>query len=65
MNFVGTSDDVDHAGELGNGAALAEGPNLGKNASPEEIASWDISIGPSGAGLAATNVRFWRKADVR
>ena len=35
----------------GYGAALAESPNLGKTASPEEIASWDISIGPSGAGL--------------
>ena len=33
------------------GIALAEGPNLGKAASPEEIASWDVSIGPSGAGL--------------
>jgi S-disulfanyl-L-cysteine oxidoreductase SoxD len=33
------------------GAALAESPNLGKAASPEEIASWDISIGPDGAGL--------------
>src|SRR3954470_6655652 len=31
--------------------ALAESPNLGKTASPEEIASWDISIGPAGAGL--------------
>ena len=33
------------------GAALAESPNLGKVASPEEIASWDISIGPDGAGM--------------
>ena len=33
------------------GVALAEGPNLGKAASPEEIASWDVSIGPGGAGL--------------
>jgi cytochrome c len=32
-------------------AALAESPNLGAAASPEEIASWDISIGPDGAGL--------------
>ena len=32
-------------------AALAESPNLGKVASPEEIASWDVSIGPDGAGL--------------
>jgi len=33
------------------GAALAESPNLGKAAGPEEIASWDVSIGPDGAGL--------------
>jgi cytochrome c len=33
------------------GIALAESPNLGKAASPEEIASWDVSIGPDGAGL--------------
>jgi mono/diheme cytochrome c family protein len=33
------------------GAALAESPNLGKVVSPEEMASWDISIGPDGAGL--------------
>jgi S-disulfanyl-L-cysteine oxidoreductase SoxD len=32
-------------------AARAEGPNLGRPASPEEIAAWDISIGPDGAGL--------------
>jgi S-disulfanyl-L-cysteine oxidoreductase SoxD len=32
-------------------AALAENPNLGRVATPEEIASWDISIGPDGAGL--------------
>jgi mono/diheme cytochrome c family protein len=36
---------------VGVGAALAESPNLGKAASPDEIASWDISIGPDGAGL--------------
>jgi len=35
----------------GYGTAPAESPNLGKTASPEEIASWDISIGPGGAGL--------------
>jgi S-disulfanyl-L-cysteine oxidoreductase SoxD len=28
-----------------------QSPNLGKPVSPEEIASWDISIGPEGAGL--------------
>ncbi|MEJ0077617.1 MAG: c-type cytochrome [Alphaproteobacteria bacterium] len=33
------------------GTALAESPNLGRVASPEEIAPWDISIGPDGAGL--------------
>ena len=32
-------------------AALADNPNLGRIAAPEEIASWDISIGPDGAGL--------------
>ena len=32
-------------------AALAESPDLGRVAAPEEIASWDISIGPNGAGL--------------
>src|ERR1700758_5387218 len=32
-------------------AALAEGPDLGRPATPEEIAVWDISIGPDGAGL--------------
>ena len=36
---------------IGCGAALAEGPNLGKAVSPEEIASWDVSISPDGAGL--------------
>ena len=28
-----------------------EGPNLGVEATAEEIAGWDISIGPDGAGL--------------
>jgi S-disulfanyl-L-cysteine oxidoreductase SoxD len=32
-------------------AAWAESPNLGKVASPAEIAPWDVSIGPDGAGL--------------
>ena len=32
-------------------AAIAEGPGLGRVAAPDEIASWDISIGPDGAGL--------------
>src|SRR5438132_13139160 len=29
----------------------AESPNLGQLATPEEIATWDISIGPDGVGL--------------
>ena len=29
----------------------SQGPNLGRAASTEEIAAWDISIPPSGAGL--------------
>lgn len=33
------------------GAAWAESPNLGKIVSPEEIKSWDVSIGADGAGL--------------
>ena len=33
------------------GAALPESPDLGRIATPEEIAAWDISIGPDGAGL--------------
>jgi mono/diheme cytochrome c family protein len=38
---------------VGSGTAVAESPNLGKAAGPEEIASWDVSIGPDGAGLPA------------
>ena len=36
---------------FGYGAALAQSPNLGKVASPEEIAPWDVSIGPDGVNL--------------
>jgi cytochrome c len=32
-------------------AALADGPGLGQAASTDEMATWDISIGPDGAGL--------------
>jgi mono/diheme cytochrome c family protein len=32
-------------------ASAAESPNLGRAATAEEIAGWDISIGPDGAGL--------------
>jgi S-disulfanyl-L-cysteine oxidoreductase SoxD len=31
--------------------AWAEGPDLGQHVGPAEIAAWDISIGPDGAGL--------------
>jgi mono/diheme cytochrome c family protein len=33
--------------------ARAASPDLGRVATPEEIAAWDISIDPSGAGLPA------------
>jgi S-disulfanyl-L-cysteine oxidoreductase SoxD len=36
-------------------AALAEGPELGRVATPDEIAFWDISVDPSGAGLPPGN----------
>ena len=32
-------------------AVAADGPNLGRVATPEEIAAWDVSIGPDGFGL--------------
>lgn len=38
---------------LSTAALAAEGPNLGRSATAEEIASWDISIGPAGTGLPA------------
>jgi len=31
--------------------AAAQSPNLGRPVAPEELAAWDISIGPDGAGL--------------
>src|SRR5712671_4382417 len=34
-------------------AFTAESPNLGRVATPDEIAPWDISIGPKGSGLPA------------
>jgi S-disulfanyl-L-cysteine oxidoreductase SoxD len=30
-----------------------EGPNLGREATPAQIAGWDISVGPDGVGLPA------------
>jgi S-disulfanyl-L-cysteine oxidoreductase SoxD len=38
---------------LGGGGARAESPDLGRVATPDEIAAWDISIDPSGANLPA------------
>ena len=38
---------------LGCGVAGAQSPDLGRVATPDEIAAWDISIDPSGAGLPA------------
>ncbi|MGH8638560.1 MAG: c-type cytochrome [Burkholderiales bacterium] len=34
---------------------LSHGPNLGRAATTEEIAAWDISISPNGAGLPPGN----------
>ena len=36
---------------LGCGVVGAQSPDLGRVATPEEIAAWDISIDPGGAGL--------------
>jgi cytochrome c len=38
---------------LGCAGARAQSPDLGRVAAPDEIAAWDISIDPSGAGLPA------------
>src|SRR5262247_3588103 len=32
-------------------AGTPEGPNLGREATPAQVAGWDISVGPDGAGL--------------
>ena len=34
-------------------AGAQEGPKLGVAAAPDQVASWDMSIGPDGAGLPA------------
>lgn len=34
-------------------AGAQEGPNLGVVATPEQVAGWDVSIAPDGAGLPA------------
>src|SRR5215472_4170956 len=36
---------------LASPVAAQQSPNLGKPISPEDLASWDISIGPDGVGL--------------
>ncbi len=36
---------------LASPAFAQQSPNLGKAIAPEDLASWDISIGPDGAGL--------------
>src|SRR5438270_504868 len=36
-------------------AALGDSPNLGKVITPEEVAPWDISVSPDGAGLPPGN----------
>jgi cytochrome c len=38
---------------LASTALAQQSPNLGKPISPEDLASWDISIGPDGVGLPA------------
>jgi len=38
---------------LASPAFAQQSPNLGKTISPEDLATWDISIGPDGAGLPA------------
>jgi S-disulfanyl-L-cysteine oxidoreductase SoxD len=39
------------AGVGGPAARALETPNLGKEATPAQIAGWDISVGPDGVGL--------------
>jgi S-disulfanyl-L-cysteine oxidoreductase SoxD len=34
---------------------VQEGPNLGREATPAQIAAWDISVGPDGVGLPPGN----------
>jgi cytochrome c len=36
-------------------AAFAQAPGQGQPATPEEIALWDVSVGPDGAGLPSGN----------
>lgn len=41
------------AGSLAAGAYAQQGPGLGVPATPEQVAGWDVSVGPDGAGLPA------------
>ena len=49
---------------LGSSAAFADGPNLGKPVDPAEIAAWDISIMPDGAGLPPGSDTFAQGAQI-
>src|SRR5215470_10518621 len=40
-------------GDRGSSPAPTVGPSLGRSATQQEIAAWDISIPPTGAGLPA------------
>jgi len=39
------------AGGCASASSVAETPNLGREATPAQIAGWDISVGPDGIGL--------------
>src|SRR2546427_5545262 len=39
------------AGGCASASSVVETPNLGREATPTQIAGWDISVGPDGVGL--------------
>src|SRR6266540_4920974 len=39
------------AGGCASASGVVETPNLGREATPAQIAGWDISVGPDGVGL--------------
>jgi cytochrome c len=41
------------AGGCASASSVMETPNLGREATPAQIAGWDISVGPDGVGLPA------------
>ena len=46
---------------LGSSAAVAaDGPDLGRVVTAQEIAAWSLSVGPDGAGL----VKTWQSHDI-